>query len=269
MSLIKGVTLGQYIPADSFIHKLDPRCKLLVTVLSMILIFMSDSFTAMAMWVFLIIFTAKKSQVPAKALIRSAKPILVLIIFTSFLHIFFTGGDNIIFSIGPLKASAEGAVTAFRMGLRLYLLVLFTALLTFTTSPSELSDGLEAAFGPFKRFGFPAHEVAMMMTIALRFIPTLFEETERIINAQVSRGADFVSGGMIKRAKAYIPVLIPLFVLVFKRADTLASAMEARCYRGGKGRVRMYPLKWGIAENRALAVFVVFSAAVIYLNGRI
>jgi energy-coupling factor transport system permease protein len=269
MSLIKGVTLGQYIPADSFIHKLDPRCKLLITVLSMILIFMSGSFTAMAMWVFLIIFTAKKSQVPAKALIRSAKPILVLIIFTSFLHIFFTGGDNIIFSIGPLKASAEGAVTAFRMGLRLYLLVLFTALLTFTTSPSELSDGLEAAFGPFKRFGFPAHEVAMMMTIALRFIPTLFEETERIINAQVSRGADFVSGGMIKRAKAYIPVLIPLFVLVFKRADTLASAMEARCYRGGKGRVRMYPLKWGIAENKALAVFVVFSAAVIYLNGRI
>ena len=269
MSLIKGVTLGQYIPADSFIHKLDPRCKLLVTVLSMILIFMSDSFTAMAMWAFLIIFTAKKSQVPAKALIRSAKPILVLIIFTSFLHIFFTGGDNIIFSIGPLKASAEGAVTAFRMGLRLYLLVLLTALLTFTTSPSELSDGLEAAFGPFKRFGFPAHEVAMMMTIALRFIPTLFEETERIINAQVSRGADFVSGGMIKRAKAYIPVLIPLFVLVFKRADTLASSMEARCYRGGKGRVRMYPLKWGIAENRALAVFVVFSAAVIYLNGRI
>ena len=269
MSLIKGVTLGQYIPADSFIHKLDPRCKLLITVLSMILIFMSGSFTAMAMWVFLIIFTAKKSQVPAKALIRSAKPILVLIIFTSFLHIFFTGGDNIIFSIGPLKASAEGAVTAFRMGLRLYLLVLFTALLTFTTSPSELSDGLEAAFGPFKRFGFPAHEVAMMMTIDLRFIPTLFEETERIINAQVSRGADFVSGGMIKRAKAYIPVLIPLFVLVFKRADTLASAMEARCYRGGKGRVRMYPLKWGIAENRALAVFVVFSAAVIYLNGRI
>ena len=269
MSLIKGVTLGQYIPADSFIHKLDPRCKLLITVLSMILIFMSGSFTAMAMWVFLIIFTAKKSQVPAKALIRSAKPILVLIIFTSFLHIFFTGGDNIIFSIGPLKASAEGAVTAFRMGLRLYLLVLLTALLTFTTSPSELSDGLEAAFGPFKRFGFPAHEVAMMMTIALRFIPTLFEETERIINAQVSRGADFVSGGMIKRAKAYIPVLIPLFVLVFKRADTLASAMEARCYRGGKGRVRMYPLKWGIAENKALAVFVVFSAAVIYLNGRI
>ena len=269
MSLIKGVTLGQYIPADSFIHKLDPRCKLLITVLSMILIFMSGSFTAMAMWVFLIIFTAKKSQVPAKALIRSAKPILVLIIFTSFLHIFFTGGDNIIFSIGPLKASAEGAVTAFRMGLRLYLLVLFTALLTFTTSPSELSDGLEAAFGPFKRFGFPAHEVAMMMTIALRFIPTLFEETERIINAQVSRGPDFVSGPMIKRAKAYIPVLIPLFVLVFKRADTLASAMEARCYRGGKGRVRMYPLKWGIAENKALAVFVVFSAAVIYLNGRI
>jgi len=266
MSLIKGVTLGQYLPADSFIHKLDPRCKLLITVLSMILIFMSGSFPAMAMWASLIIFITKRSQIPAKALIKSAKPILVLIIFTSLLNIFFTGGSNIIFSIGPLKASVEGTITAFRMGLRLYLLVLFTALLTFTTSPSELSDGLEAAFGPLTRFGFPAHEVAMMMTIALRFIPTLFEETERIINAQVSRGADFVSGGLIKRAKAYIPVLIPLFILVFKRADTLASAMEARCYRGGKGRVRMYPLTWGSAENKVLTAFVVFSAAVISLN---
>ncbi|MGD9666092.1 MAG: energy-coupling factor transporter transmembrane protein EcfT [Synergistaceae bacterium] len=266
MSLIKGVTLGQYIPADSFIHKLDPRCKLLITVLSMILIFMSGNFPAMAMWASLIIFIAKRSQIPAITLIRSAKPILVLIIFTSLLHIFFTGGSTVIFTIGPLKATAEGTITAFRMGLRLYLLVLFTALLTFTTSPSELSDGLEAAFGPFTRFGFPAHEVAMMMTIALRFIPTLFEETERIINAQVSRGADFVSGGLIKRAKAYIPVLIPLFVLVFKRADTLASAMEARCYRGGKGRVRMYPLKWGSPENKALTVFVVFSVAVICMN---
>ena len=191
---------------------------------------------------------------------------MILIIFTSVLHIFFTGGSTVIFSIGPLKASTEGTITAFRTGLRLYLLVLFTALLTFTTNPSELSDGLEAAFGPLSRFGFPAHEVAMMMTIALRFIPTLFEETERIINAQVSRGADFVSGGLIKRAKAYIPVLIPLFVLVFKRADTLASAMEARCYRGGKGRVRMYPLTWGSAENKALTAFVVFSASVISLN---
>lgn len=266
MSLIKGVTLGQYMPADSFFHKLDPRCKLLITVLSMILIFMSGSFPAMAMWVLLIILTAKKSQIPAKALIRSAKPIMVLIIITSLLHIFFAGGSNIIFSIGPLKASGEGTLTAIRMGLRLYLLALFTALLTFTTSPSELSDGLEAVFGPFTRFGFPAHEVAMMMTIALRFIPTLFEETERIINAQVSRGADFDSGGLIKRAKAYIPVLIPLFVLVFKRADTLASAMEARCYRGGKGRVRMYPLTWGSTENKALMIFVAFSVAVICLN---
>lgn len=266
MSLIKGVTLGQYIPADSFIHELDPRCKLFITVLSMILIFMSDNFPTMTMWTFLIIFLAKVSKIPARTLIKSAKPILMLIIFTSFLHIFFTGGSTILFSIGPLKASAEGTLTAFQMGLRLYLLVLFTALLTFTTSPSELSDGMEAGFGPLKRFGFPAHEVAMMMTIALRFIPTLFEETERIINAQVSRGADFVSGGLIKRGKAYIPVLIPLFVLVFKRADTLASAMEARCYRGGKGRVRMYPLTWGSAENKALTAFIIFSVAVIYMN---
>lgn len=266
MSLIKGVTLGQYITAESFIHRLDPRCKLFITVISMILIFMSNNFPAMFMWVLLIIFVAKKSKIPAKTLVRSARPILMLIIFTSFLHIFFTDGKTILFSIGPFKASAEGVIMAIQIGLRLYLLVLFTALLTFTTSPSELSDGIEAAFGPLKRFGFPAHEVAMMMTIALRFIPTLFEETDKIINAQLSRGADFESGGLIKRAKAYIPVLIPLFVLVFKRADTLASAMESRCYRGGKGRVRMYPLVWGSAENKAFITFIIFSLIIIYLN---
>jgi energy-coupling factor transport system permease protein len=266
MPLIRGTALGQYIPADSFIHRLDPRSKLLITVLSMILIFLTKSFPAMALWASLIFILAKISKIPAASLLRSARPILILIIFTSVLHIFFTGGSTVIFSIGPLKASAEGTITAFRTGLRLYLLVLFTALLTFTTNPSELSDGLEAAFGPLSRFGFPAHEVAMMMTIALRFIPTLFEETERIINAQVSRGADFESGGLLKRARAYIPVLIPLFVLVFKRADTLASAMEARCYRGGKGRVRMYPLIWGSPENKAVLSFAIFSAAVLFLN---
>ena len=266
MPLIRGTALGQYIPADSFIHRLDPRSKLLITVLSMILIFLTKNFPAMALWASLIFILAKISKIPAASLLRSARPILILIIFTSVLHIFFTGGSTVIFSIGPLKASAEGTITAFRTGLRLYLLVLFTALLTFTTNPSELSDGLEAAFGPLSRFGFPAHEVAMMMTIALRFIPTLFEETERIINAQVSRGADFESGGLLKRARAYIPVLIPLFVLVFKRADTLASAMEARCYRGGKGRVRMYPLIWGSPENKAVLSFAIFSAAVLFLN---
>lgn len=266
MPLMKGMTLGQYIPADSLLHRLDPRCKLLITVVSMVLIFMTGNFPAMFLWALMILTLSKVSKIPARSLLKSAKPIFVLIIFTSFLHIFFTGGNNVYFMIGPLKASAEGTVTAFRMGSRLYLLVLFTALLTFTTSPSELSDGLEAVFCPLSRFGFPAHEVAMMMTIALRFIPTLFDETERIINAQLSRGADFETGGLIKRAKAYIPVLIPLFVLVFKRADTLASAMEARCYRGGKGRVRMYPLIWGRFENSAIIIFTIFSAAVLLLS---
>lgn len=266
MPLLKGITLGQYLPADTYIHSLDPRCKLLLTVLSMILIFLFDSFTAMAMWALMTALLAAKSKIPAGTLMRSAKPVLILIILTSILHIFFTGGGKIIFSIGPLRASGEGTVTALRMGLRLSLLVLFTAILTFTTSPSELSDGLESALAPLRRFGFPAHEVAMMMTIALRFIPTLFEETERIINAQVSRGADFQSGGLVRRAKAYIPVLIPLFVLVFKRADTLASAMEARCYRSGRGRVRMYPLLWGINENRVLVYYAFFALAIFFLN---
>lgn len=266
MSLLKGVALGQYIPADSFVHSLDSRCKLLITVLSMVLIFGSVKFLSMALWILLILFLSRISKIPLKILLKSTRPILVLIIFTSILHIFFSGENDIIFSIGPLNASSQGAVNALRVGGRLCLLVLFTALLTFTTTPSKLSDGIEAALSPLARFGFPAHEAAMMMTIALRFIPTLFEETERIINAQVSRGADFYTGGLLKRAKAYIPVLIPLFVLVFSRADTLASAMEARCYKGGRGRTRMYPLEWGRTENMVLLFYIVFSFAVIFIG---
>ena len=260
-----GIALGQYIPADSFLHRLDPRCKILLTVAAMAVIFACSSFPALALLGLLLPVIIRFSKVPARAVLSSARPVLVLIVFTACLHLFWTSG-RVIFQFGFIRITLEGCLLALRMSLRLLYLVLYAGLLTLTTSPSELSDGLESLMSPFARFGLPAHEIAMMMSIALRFIPTLFEETERIIKSQKSRGADFDSGGLIKRAKAYIPVLIPLFVMVFQRADTLASAMEARCYRGGRGRVRMYPLVWGRRENLAAAAFAAAAVLLIVLD---
>ena len=266
MAFIKGMTLGQYIPAVSILHRLDPRCKIFMTVVVMAALFMCNGFNSLIIWSLLLAFIVKMSKIPLSAVLRSARPIFLLIIITSFLHLFMTDGETVLFGFGAFKATREGAVMAVKIGLRLYLLVLYASLLTLTTSPSELSDGLESILNPLKRFSFPAHEIAMMMTIALRFIPTLFEETERILNAQASRGASFDTGGLIARAKAYIPVLIPLFVLVFKRADVLSFAMESRCYRGGKGRVRMYPLKWGRMENIALIIFMFYIVSILVLD---
>ena len=260
-----GIALGQYIPADSFLHRLDPRCKILLTVAAMAVIFACSSFPALALLGLLLPVIIRSSKVPARAVLSSARPVLVLIVFTACLHLFWTSG-RVIFQFGFIRITFEGCLLALRMSLRLLYLVLYAGLLTLTTSPSELSDGLESLMSPFSRFGLPAHEIAMMMSIALRFIPTLFEETDRIIKSQKSRGADFDSGGLLKRAKAYIPVLIPLFVTVFQRADTLAAAMEARCYRGGRGRVRMFPLVWGARENYAVAILLVFSAFLLALD---
>ena len=261
MSFMNGVTLGQFVPAESFLHRLDPRCKIVLTIAAMAAIFICSSFPALLLWGLLLPAVIYFSNVPAGAVLRSARPVLILIIFTAVLHLFWTDG-RVILKFAFIKITVEGCVLALGMSLRLLYLVLYAGILTITTSPSSLSDGLEALMKPFARFGLPAHEIAMMMTIALRFIPTLFEETDRIIKSQASRGADFDSGGLMKRARAYIPVLIPLFVMVFQRADTLASAMEARCYRGGRGRVRMYPLVWGRGENIAVSLFALVFAAV-------
>lgn len=265
MALMNGITPGQYIPANSFLHALDPRCKILLTVMAMIAIFMRASFPSLAAWGLLLAFLIGLSRVPARAVLRSVRPILILIIFTSVLHIFWTPGD-VVFKLGFISVTKQGLFMALRISLRLFFLVLYAGMLTLTTSPAELSDGLESIMSPFAPLGLPAHEIAMMITIALRFIPTLFEETDRILKAQTSRGADFDSGGLIKRAKAYIPVLIPLFVLLFQRADTLASAMEARCYRGGKGRVRMYPLRWKTRDTVSVLLFIVVIAALGFIE---
>ncbi len=265
MSFISHIAIGQYIPAESYIHRLDPRCKILITIILMIEIFMFKTFYSMLLWGIFLPIIIHYSRVPILAVLRSVKPIVIFIIFTSFIHLFGTTG-RVLFAIGPLSVTAEGCVHAVTMSLRLIYLVLYAGILTLTTSPSKLSDGIESLMTPFKTIGFPAHEVAMMITIALRFIPTLFEETNRIIKSQMSRGANFNTGGLMERAKAYIPVLIPMFALVFMRADTLATSMESRYYRGGVGRTRMHPLTWSIRENIAMLFFLLLSVFVYFID---
>jgi energy-coupling factor transport system permease protein len=220
------------------------------------------------MWGLLFLALVSASRVPARLVLSTVRPVWILVVFTAVIHLFFTSGEPL-FSWGIIEITREGAVMAARMGLRLVLLVMYAGLLTLTTSPTELADGLENLFSPMRRFGFPAHELAMMMTIALRFIPTLLNETERIMKAQIARGAELERGGPLKRLRAFIPVLVPLFVIVFQRADDLATAMEARNYTGGEGRSRMYPLKWSVRDSAALVFSVIFSFAAVLLDGRV
>ena len=256
------IALGQYVPAESPVHALDPRLKILMTITVMAAIFATFGLTGFFLWGAALVAFTKLSKIPFRVVLASAKPVIILVVFTSLLHLFITPGTPIV-RAGPLSISQEGAAAAVKMSLRLLYLVMFASLLTLTTTPAKISDGLESLLSPFKRVGLPAHEISMMITIALRFIPTLFEETGRIIKAQKSRGAEFETGSLIKRAKAYIPVLIPLFVIIFKRADSLASAMEARGYHGGAGRTRMYPLKYNGGDAAAAALFIVIVAAVL------
>jgi energy-coupling factor transport system permease protein len=220
------------------------------------------------MWGLLFPALVATSKIPARLVLSTVKPVWILVAFTAVIHLFFTGGEPI-FSWGILKITREGVVMASRMGLRLMLLIMFAGMLTLTTSPTELADGLESLFSPFRRFGFPAHELAMMMTIALRFIPTLLNETERIMKAQIARGAELERGGPLRRLRAFIPVLVPLFVIVFQRADDLATAMEARNYTGGEGRTRMNPLKWTARDTVALVFSLLFSLSAVLLDGRV
>ena len=265
MPLISKISIGQFIPAKSFIHDLDPRCKILATIFLMAEIFIFKSVSTIPFWGLFLLLLIHLSKVPLKAVLRSIKPVLFFVIFTILVHLFGTKGESL-FSIGALSITKEGCIGALTMSFRLLYLVLYAGILTLTTSPTKLSNGIESLMAPFKKIGFPAHEVAMMITIALRFIPTLFEETNRIIKSQLSRGVNFNEGGLIKRAKAYIPVLVPMFALVFMRADILATAMESRCYRGGIGKTEMYPLRWGKKENITIIMFTVISLIVLYID---
>jgi energy-coupling factor transport system permease protein len=256
--MIKDITIGQYIPGDSFVHKMDPRAKILLSFLYIVGLFLVTNFKG---YIFIVAFIALiiySSKLPFKYIVKGLKPILILILITAVLNIFMLEGKTIVWTWKFITIYKEGLITAALMVLRLVFLIVGTSIITLTTSPIELTDGIEKLLSPFKRFGTPAHELAMMMTIALRFIPTLIDETDKIMKAQMARGADFESGNIIKKAKSLIPLLVPLFISSFRRADELAMAMEARCYRGGDGRTRMKVLKLTYRDSLGTALTTLF-----------
>jgi len=256
----RSVVIGQYVPLDSPIHHLDPRVKILFVGITIVGLFLVEHWLAfLALGVFLLVLTLQ-AHLPFGYVMRSLRPILFLLLFTLVLHLFFTPGRYLL-EYGPIHISLEGLTKGLFIIVRLCLLIVATALLTLTTSPVELTDGMEYLLSPFKRWGFPAHELAMMMTIAIRFIPTLLEEADRILKAQKARGMDFETGGLIQRARNLIPLLVPLFVNSFKRAEDLAVAMESRCYRGGVGRTRLRVLKMRTGDY----AFLFLSLAVVIL----
>ncbi|MGI6240170.1 MAG: energy-coupling factor transporter transmembrane component T family protein [Christensenellales bacterium] len=237
--MLKNITIGQYFPGNSAVHRMDARMKILLTVALLVAVFVSRGFVGFAVIFAFVLIIARSTRIGLKFIMRGLKPILFIVIFTFVLNLFMQTGGETIVTWKFMRITTGGLRTAIYMAIRLMLLVVASQLLTLTTSSLSLTDGMEALMKPLAKIKFPAHEIAMMMSIALRFIPTLMEETDKIMNAQKARGADFESGNIIKRAKAMVPLLVPLFVSAFRRADELALAMEARCYRGGVGRTRM------------------------------
>lgn len=263
--MLKNITLGQYFPGDSFVHRLDPRTKLLIIVVYIVALFLVDTLTAYLPAIAFLALSVCISGIKPRTLVSGMKPLFIIIAITAVINLFFTSGEPIV-KLGFIKITAEGARAAVFMLLRISLLIMGTFLLTYTTAPMQLTDGLESLLGPLKKIKVPVHELAMMMSIALRFIPTLIEETDKIMNAQKARGADFETGGLVQKAKAMLPLLIPLFISAFRRADELATAMESRCYSGGEGRTKMKQLSYGGIDIVAGAAALVLLAAVIVLN---
>ena len=251
--MLDNITLGQYLPGNSFLHQMDPRAKILLTVLLIAAVFTANTWIGYAALFLFVGGVAHFSKLNVKYVVKGVKPIFYIILLTFIINLFFNGGTTVLAEWGFIRITKEGLINAVYMAMRLLLLVLATQLLTLTTSPIALTDGLERLLKPFAKIGFPAHELAMMMSIALRFIPTLMEETDKIMKAQMARGADFESGNLLNRAKAMLPLLVPLFVSAFRRADELAMAMEARCYRGGDNRTRMKVLKFARVDALATA----------------
>ncbi|MBK5251347.1 MAG: energy-coupling factor transporter transmembrane protein EcfT [Peptostreptococcaceae bacterium] len=256
--MLRDITIGQYYPVESMVHRRDPRLKILSVFGFVIVLFLVDSLSNYLYVAALLGIVIALSKVPLKYILKGLKPIFLIILFTFTINMFLTRGE-VLYEIGIFKITREGLNQAVFMSLRLVFLIIGTSILTLTTSPIELTDGIEKLLGPFKKIGVPAHELAMMMTIALRFIPTILEETDKIMKAQMARGADFESGNIVKRAKSLIPLLVPLFIGAFRRADDLATAMEARCYRGGKSRTRMKQLKFNRGDAAgSIMVFLCF-----------
>ena len=253
--MLKNITMGQYYPVDSPVHRMDPRMKLVLTIIFIVTVFLSHSFVGYLLLLAFLVLACRVSNVPFRLLLKGLRPLRLIIIITFLLNLFFTSGEDVWVSVWVIRITREGFLQALFYSLRLVFLVAGTSLLTLTTSPVALSDGIEMLLSPLKVIHFPAHELAMMMTIALRFIPTLLEETDKIMKAQMARSADFESGNILARAKAMIPLLVPLFVSAFRRAGDLAMAMESRCYHGGEGRTRLRVLK--TTRNDWLALLTV------------
>ncbi|MBE3593210.1 MAG: energy-coupling factor transporter transmembrane protein EcfT [Thermoanaerobacter sp.] len=262
--MFRNITIGQYIPGDSVVHKLDPRIKIIITFIFIVAIFFINKLSGYIFAVLYLYLVIAISKTPFSYILKGLRPVIIILLLTVSLNMFFTPGGTVLYTLGPLKVTTSGLRLAVFMGLRLIFLIIGTSLLTLTTSPISLTDGIEHILKPFSRIGVPAHELAMMMTIALRFIPTLIEETEKIMKAQMARGADFESGNIVKRAKGLVPLLVPLFISAFRRADELAVAMESRCYRGGQNRTRMKQLKIQPRDYEALAVTLIMVLLIVW-----
>lgn len=263
---LKDITLGQYFPGNSIVHRLDPRTKLIAVVLYIVALFLAKSFVTYGIMFLLLAVSIAVSKVPVKSIFRGMKPVVFIVIFTAILNLFYTPGDTVLVRFWIFTITLEGVFNAFFMVVRILMLIAGTFLLTYTTSPILLTDGLENLLGPLKKIHVPVHELAMIMSIALRFIPTLIEETDKIMSAQKARGADFESGNIIQKAKALIPILVPLFISAFRRADELAVAMECRCYHGGEGRTKLHVLQYEGRDYLALVLGLAVTAGIIVLR---
>lgn len=264
--MFNDVTFGQFYPAQSFVHRLDPRVKLLALIAFIVLLFVADNFYSLLTVALLIIIAIVAARVPFGRVLKSIKGILVILIFTAVLNLFFHGGEHVYWEWWIIKITREGVVFTIFFVLRLFFLVMASSVLTLTTTPVSLTDGIESLLKPLKYIKFPVHELALIMSIALRFIPTLIDETNRIISAQKARGADFESGNIFKRVKAIVPILIPLLISAFRRADELGDAMDARCYSGSKNRTKYKKLKFGWRDLVVTLIFAALIAGVVLFN---
>ncbi len=261
------ITFGQYVEGNSLIHRLDPRMKIILTLFYIVTIFLAKSVTAFALLTLSAFLLIALTGLSPAMILRGMRPLLFIIVFTAVFNIFWMTGDTLLVSLGPIRIYLEGIINAVLIILRIVLLIVATSVfLTYTTTPLALTDGLEQLLSPLKKLHVPVHEFSMMMTIALRFIPTLIDETQKIMNAQKARGADFSTGNLLQRAKALIPILIPLFISAFRRADELATAMECRCYTGGDGRTRMNVLRSTAKDWIAAGVVLLLGAAIVLAN---
>lgn len=264
--MIRDITIGQYYPAKSVVHRLDPRVKLICTLLYLISLFLFSSIPGYLVATVFLVCVIHISKVPFSYIVKGLKPVIMLLMITVLFNLFLTRQGDVLFHAWIFTITEGGLRTAVYMAIRLVYLIIGSSLMTFTTTPNELTDGIEAVLHPLNKIHVPVHEIAMMMSIALRFIPILLEETDKIMKAQLARGADFESGNILQRAKSMVPILVPLFVSAFRRANDLAMAMEARCYRGGDGRTKMKPLRYKSRDYAAYIIVIAYVAAVVAIG---